>query len=314
MTSAPLALVVYNRPAHTRKTIEALKVNPEFAATPVYVFCDGSKSVAAEAQVAEARRTARELLPDATFVESEQNKGLARSIVAATSQLTQSHGRAIVLEDDLLVAPDFLAYMNAALNRYENDTAVMQVSAYLPATRQDWGNRAITLPFTTSWGWGTWRRAWADFEFRDEELRTIVADAGLSRAFDLDGRCRYSNMIEDQLKGRLDSWAVYWYAHVFLRRGLVIFPPASRVANAGFDGSGTHRSRRAQRSAKIVRPPTALPGPVSFPNTAAVDPAVFRQISIAAGRSTSLLNAVRNAALALPRLALRAIDGGDAYF
>ncbi len=160
--AAPLALFVYKRAAHTARTIAALKACDGFADTAVTVFADGAKSVADEPAVAAVRALVAAELPGAQLVAAPANQGLARSIIAGTTALVRQHGRVIVLEDDLLVAPDFLTFMNAALDRYADDARVMQVSGHMFDV--DVGPHPVFLPFVTSWGWGTWARAWDHFD------------------------------------------------------------------------------------------------------------------------------------------------------
>jgi hypothetical protein len=50
----------------------------------------------------------------------------------------------------------------------------------------------------------------------------------------------YFSMLEAQLAGRVDSWAVRWQLSAFLNNSLTIYPRQSLIVNAGFDGSGTH--------------------------------------------------------------------------
>ena len=51
---------------------------------------------------------------------------------------------------------------------------------------------------------------------------------------------KYWKMLKKQRAGAIDSWAIRWYASVFLRNGLGLFPAHSYVKNIGFDDSGVH--------------------------------------------------------------------------
>ncbi|RYZ88025.1 MAG: glycosyltransferase family 2 protein, partial [Proteobacteria bacterium] len=42
--SNPIALFVYKRPDHTRRTLEALLANHGFGNRPLYIFSDGPKT------------------------------------------------------------------------------------------------------------------------------------------------------------------------------------------------------------------------------------------------------------------------------
>ena len=132
MNFAPIALFIYNRPEHTRRTLDALMQCPEFAHSPLYVFCDGPKNAEDENRVHMARTVARGIAGShGEFIESETNRGLAHSIITGVGRLCHAHERVIAVEDDLLVSRHFFGFLNRALDRYEHETKVMQVSAYM---------------------------------------------------------------------------------------------------------------------------------------------------------------------------------------
>ena len=244
MNTAPVALFVYNRPWHTEKTIEALLGNAGAADTALYVFSDGPKDEAAKPGVAQVRSHIRELagFRSVTVVERETNHGLARSIIDGVSTLCEKFGSVIVIEDDLVVAPTFLRYMNASLARYRDHPGVMQVSGYMFPAEAGADTDSFFLPFTTSWGWGTWARAWRDFDLDMSGLAKLSADGNLRGQFNLGGTYDYYGMLLKQLRGEVDSWAIRWYLSVFLKGGLTLYPARTLVRNIGFDGSGTHCS------------------------------------------------------------------------
>jgi hypothetical protein len=171
----------------------------------------------------------------------ERNAGLAESIISGVNEVTRRFGRAIVLEDDLEFSPEFLSYMNSALHRYESDNHVYQVSGQLFDTPEFHGrSAAVFLPFTSSWGWGTWRRAWERFDPSATGWECLAKDSSLRQKFNLNGTYDFSTMLERQMTGHGDSWAIRWYWSVFRNDGVACFPPVSLVRNTGMDGSGTH--------------------------------------------------------------------------
>jgi hypothetical protein len=146
----------------------------------------------------------------------------------------------IVLEDDLVTSRYFLEFMNTALDRYEGEERVMQIAGYMFPERLVFEEDALFLPFISSWGWATWRRAWRHFKPRPAGYERVLADSALRKRFDLNGNYNYSRILRAALRGRIDSWAVWWYLTVFLRNGLVLFPRKTLVRNLGFDGSGVN--------------------------------------------------------------------------
>jgi hypothetical protein len=160
---APIALFTFKRPSHTRRTLETLAANPEFELSPLHIFCDGARRASEQSEVDEVRELVRQWPhPDKHIVSGVENRGLSKSVRAGVTELCERYGRVIVVEDDLVLSPVFLRYMNDALVRYQNDPKVMQISAHNFPVELQVPHEAIFLRLSTSWGWATWRRAWIE--------------------------------------------------------------------------------------------------------------------------------------------------------
>lgn len=239
---APIALFIFKRPTVLRQTIESLATNPEFEHSPIVVFGDGPRNDDDAEAVNAAREVAQAMLGErARYEFSPVNRGLAKSIVEGVGSLVREHGRAIVIEDDLLLAPGFLAFMNGALDRYADDPSIFQVSGhnhYVPELTDS--RSAVILPFTTTQGWGVWDRSWRRLDINATGWETLKSDRSLRRRFNLDGAYDYSMMLERQMRGNGNSWGILWYWTVFKSQGHVVFPPKTLVYNLGMDSSGTN--------------------------------------------------------------------------
>lgn len=239
--SAPIALFAYKRVHHLRQTVEALASNSLAAESDLFVFADGARTAADEADV----RAVRDYIGSITGFRSitpilrDSNMGLSASIISGVTELITTHGEVIVVEDDLVTSPYFLAYMNAALRLYRDDERVISVHGYLYPL-------SVRLPETfflrgaDCWGWATWQRGWDLFEADGRKLLAELEQQKLTRSFDLNGAYPYTNMLRDQVSGRNDSWAIRWHASAFLNGRLTLYPGCSLVRNIGFDASGTH--------------------------------------------------------------------------
>lgn len=244
---APIVLFTFKRPEHTRRTLESLAQNLEFAASPLFIYCDGPRNEAEAAQVDETRKLVRDWPhPNKTIIERDRNWGLANSVIEGVSEICECFGRVIVVEDDLIVSPVFLNYLNTALERYADEPKVMQVSAHMFPVSIQTQYDAVMLPFTTSWGWATWDRAWKHFYPSMSGYEKLKASRVLRRKFDLDGAYPYFRMLKRQACGKVDSWAIRWYLNVFLLDGLVVYPLHSLVRHEGYDDTATHAARRNQ--------------------------------------------------------------------
>jgi len=255
---APIVLFVYNRPMHTHQTVEALKQNLLSKQSKLIIFSDAPGTEAQDEKVKEVRRYIRQItgFKSVKIVERKTNFGLARSVIEGVSKVIQEYGRVIVLEDDLQVSPYFLDFMNSALDVYENESKVMHISGYMfPIGDLDLPE-TFFLRGASCWGWATWARAWEMFESDTKNLLDAIRAKKLEYEFDMQGTVGYTNMLEHQLNGDVDSWAVRWYASVFLNEGNCLHPAQSLVNNIGHDGTGVHCGTNTMYEVEIssVRP------------------------------------------------------------
>ena len=269
--NAPIALFIYNRPEHLAQTLRSLCENPELSDSPVYVYGDGPKDPADRVRVEAARQVAQEMLGGrANYRFRSDNAGLAASVIQGVTEVTELHGQAIVIEDDLQLSAGFLRYMNETLRKYAACEDVYQVSGYMFTAPQVASRRsAVFLPIISTWGWATWKRAWTKFDPLAVGWEKLRKNRQLRRRFNFDGVYNYAAMLNRQMLGRGDSWGIRWYWSVFIRNGLVCYPPWSLVANQGMDGSGTH-GRGALRGFSTVAAAGA-PGEIVLPDRPAIN-------------------------------------------
>jgi len=238
MTPAPIVLFTYNRPEHTRRTVEALQRNSSAAESDLFIYSDGPRP-GDEGKVTRVRAYLKTVagFRSVTVIERNRNWGLADSIVDGVTTTVGCHGRVIVLEDDIITAPAFLSYMNDALEQYADTPEVMHIGGYMFPLKDDRLPERFFLRQSLCWGWGTWARAWRYFH-RDAEQYIGKFNEENIRLFNMNGAYDYWAQLLANNSGKMRTWAVYWYACVFSRGGLCLSSRDSFVANIGFDGSG----------------------------------------------------------------------------
>lgn len=256
---APVALFAYRRPDHLAACLQSLAACPESQGTDLIVFCDGPKGSGDAADVAKVRELARMAsgFSSVRVVERATNQGLAASVISGVGEVLAKRDRIIVVEDDLVVSPDFLRYLNEGLDLYADDTAVVSIHAYTYAVKEPLP-QSFFLKGADCWGWATWRRGWAVFDADGGALLDRLRASGREREFDLDGAYPYSRMLAEQAAGTIDSWAVRWHASAFLADKLTLYPGESLVKNIGQDGSGTHSVASRSHAAAATLLPGAL--------------------------------------------------------
>ncbi|MBN3894908.1 MAG: glycosyltransferase family 2 protein [Nostoc sp. NOS(2021)] len=267
MNYSPIALFVYKRPEHTRRTLESLIQCPEFVDSPLYVFCDGAKKEEDKEKVMQAREVVYSLVgTKAEIIESTTNRGLANSIISGVTSLCDKYQRVIVVEDDLVVAPQFLGFLNVALEKYKNESSLMHVTGYMyPIADFKDGTDALFLPFISSWGWGTWKRAWNYFDPQATGWELLKKDKNMRHRFNLDSNYNFFEMLKMQMSGDIDSWAIRWYWSIFQNNGYTVFPPISYVKNIGFDSTATHGNWTSRKYLNQLDYPHNITN-IDFPN------------------------------------------------
>lgn len=256
---APVAVFAYKRPAHLARTLDSLAANPEADRTDIVIYCDAARRLEDQAGVAEVRTvvdTPRSF-QSTTVVRRDTNYGLARSIIDGVTRMLELHGEVIVVEDDLLLSRHFLRYMNDGLRRYAAEPRVASIHGYSYPTAEPLPE-TFFLRGADCWGWATWSRAWKEFDQDGARLLAALREHKLVKRFDLDGSQPFARMLEDQVDGRNDSWAIRWHASSFLAGRLTLYPGRSLVENIGNDSTGTH----CGTSSAFARPPTTAPVPV----------------------------------------------------
>ena len=241
MALAPIALFVYNRPVHTSMTVDALRKNILANQSDLVIFSDAPKAGVSENKVHEVREYIHQIdgFKSLTIIERSANFGLADSIIEGVTKLCNDFGKVIVLEEDLITSPYFLQYMNNALDFYEKEENVVAIDAYMFPINSIMPE-TFFLKDPGCWGWATWQRGWALFESNGSILLEQLKGKNLEKVFDYDGAYPYTKMLMDQVKRKNNSWAIRWYASIFLQDKLALHVGKSLVHNIGNDNSGTH--------------------------------------------------------------------------
>jgi len=246
---APIVLFVYNRPSHTKKTIEALKNNELAGESDLFIFSDGAKSENDAQRVDEVREYIKTIkgFGGVEVTEREKNFGLANSIISGVNHVSSLYDRVIVLEDDVITAPSFLTFMNNALEFYQTNKSIFSVSGYpysikIPGSYK----KDVFISYrASSWGWGTWKDRWEKVDWEVKDFNSFIKDKKAQKLFNRAGE-DVTPMLKAQIWGEIDSWAIRWtYSH-FKNNAYCLLPIIPLCKNIGTDSSGTH-SATSQR-------------------------------------------------------------------
>lgn len=247
----PVALFAFRRADLLARTLAALRAND---VPLIYAFSDGARNSAEEADVAEVRRLLRNVdWAEMHLVERPENLGLTPSEISGVSDVLAIYDEVVVCEDDIEFAPGAYAYLKAALERYRNEPRVMSISGWThprmtPLDAQDAPHFTGRFP---TWGWATWRRAWAGFPgLSAAELRDRCAVRGIDIA-------KHGRDVADWFAKGVEhvGYDYMFYLHMMLHDGLTLLPPRAMTLHIGNDSRAAHPQDRTEWEDQPEPPP-----------------------------------------------------------
>ena len=173
---------------------------------------------------------------------AKENQGLGNSIIHGVSTVINQYGTAIIIEDDLVLAPNFLAFMNEGLQRYKDEQKIFSICGYSNKVKVPKGYAYDTYFCTrsSSWGWATWADRWNSVNW---DLKDFGSYRQKAKEFNRWGGSDCWKMLHDWHNGKNKSWAIRFCFAQFLQDKLSLFPIISKINNEGFDGEGTNCKR-----------------------------------------------------------------------
>ena len=246
---APILLFVYNRPEHTKRTLDALCQNNLARDSKLIIYADGPKDGASKEEInliKETRSFCKDIIGFASVkvIESNYNKGLDPSEIDGITNVINEYDKVIVLEDDLITNKYFLRYMNEALDFYHDDNRIFQIAGFtdniqFPMCYTKYHN-IFASHRVESCGWATWKDRWNLCKWNEENYDIIKYPNKLKiNKFNRGGADLYDQLL-NKLSGITDAWDIRWQNCVYEHEALCIRPVRSMIYNIGFDGTGVH--------------------------------------------------------------------------
>lgn len=250
--TAPIFVTVYNRIEHLRKCINSLKECDLANETVLYISSDAPKYVQDE----EIIREIREFIHSITGFKQvipfchKTNIGLHDAYFFGINYIFEKHDKIIFLEDDIIVAPDFLKFVNDGLIFFENNPKIFAISAFSFSIFYNHNLNDSRTYFTnrySAWGCGIWKKKLLQIpEYSLEDLRLSLKDKKFIKKIDSIGIDLYPSLlssVDHRKMLTLDFLTTY---HLVRSDLFCVSPYVSKTFNIGNDGSGT-RTRKSKR-------------------------------------------------------------------
>lgn len=170
-----------------------------------------------------------------------ENLGLRNHILWCGDQ-TENYGSVIIVEDDVLLDPQFYKYAIEALNYYNSDTEVAGIALYSPAFNENAGlpfnpletnSSVYAMAVPCSWGQAWSKSQWREFKRWYGSGETEKVD-----------NCQVIPKITKSWPE--SSWKKYFAAFMAEQNLYFVYPYRSYSTNCS-DGGGTHIERATSR-------------------------------------------------------------------
>jgi glycosyltransferase involved in cell wall biosynthesis len=286
MSLAPILLFVYNRLDTLKQTVQSLQQNELASESSLYIFSDAPKSETQKEMVGEVRNFSKNIsgFKSIKVIEAEKNLGLANSIIFGVTKMINEHGSVIVLEDDLLLTPNFLSFMNSSLALYEKNDKVFSVSGFIFDLKvaREYRYDVFFTKRHCSWGWAMWKDRWNEIDWNVSDFSDFASSKEQQNSFNELGS-DLSESLKKQMRGEINSWAIRCNYHQFKKNSYTVYPIESKVDNLGFGIEATHTKQRFNKYHTTLEPEPKYV--FKYPNDIIVDHSLtkqfFRKYSVA---------------------------------
>ncbi len=250
---APIVIFAFKRPEKLKKLLLSLEENAEFKESKILFYVDKYLDKSDKKRNEEVLEIVNEHSNNSNFEihYNKKNLGLKKNILQGINNSLDKYENAIFIEDDLIVGKYFLNYMNASLNFYENKKEIKHISGYNYPTFLGSNKSNYFTSYMNCWGWATWSDRWFEntnftnnlISELPKKKRLDFTVYGLEKDFE-------SQLLRNE-NNEIETWAIFWYQHIFLSGGLCVNPKKTLVQNTGNDNEATHKINSKIYNSKI---------------------------------------------------------------
>jgi hypothetical protein len=265
MLETPVLLLIFNRPAETRRVFEAIQ---KAAPRKLYVAADGPRANKENeaALCEETRKVVSSFTGELHTLYRDNNLGCKNAVAEGITWFFNNVEQGIILEDDCLPDPTFFSFCEELLKKYKDDPRIMHISGNNFQFGRQRGNASYYFSrFPHIWGWASWRKAWAHYTISMDDYPQLRQEPEFKKY--LDNR----NLLMTY-EGKINTWDSQWLCSVYRQKGYAALPNVNLVRNIGFESDNfTHTAEAPWWYKKINHgsiPVVTHPGKVEYNNKA----------------------------------------------
>jgi hypothetical protein len=238
---APIVVFAYRRKKKLQNLINSLLINSDSKHTLIYFFQDSYKDLDDKNDVLKVKKYISEIkgFKKKIIISRRKNIGLSNNIISGINFIFQKYSKAIFLEDDLVVSNNFIEFMNQALDKYYKNKKVWHINGWSFDLEENLHRDMFFSRHMNCWGWATWKNRWDKFHNNPEKFIKIF-NKKMINEFNFNNQIDNWSQILRNYKKEISTWAIFWYATIFINNGLCLSFNQSLTKYDGFDLDSTY--------------------------------------------------------------------------
>lgn len=258
----PVAIIFFNRPDTLKKVFEAVR---NARPSKLFLIQDGAREGRADddAKIAECRSIVADIDWECEVVRdySDVNLGCGKRVYSGITSAFNTVDRIIIIEDDIVVTPDFFRFCAELLEKYKDDQRIHRISGMCHMGQ--YSKSPYSYGFTnisSCWGWATWKRVWDDMDyemsFLDDEYTMNCFKHNYRYKKDAKKLLKTGYERREILRSgkRLTAWTYQFSMGGRLNNRLDITPCKNLITCIGLTDDSGHASNSIKKIPKGLQP------------------------------------------------------------
>jgi hypothetical protein len=241
----PVTIIVFNR---YKEALQLYKYLQVIKPVKLFIISDGPRpKVPGEKEaVQKVRKLFEKINWDCEIYKnySEENMGCDDRIPDGLSWVFTHVEYSIILEDDCIPDIYFHQFCQELLEKYRYDNDVMFISGTNLAGQVTIKESYFFSYHSSTWGWATWRRAWAKYQATQEYWNYVNEKNQLNEIFDKKTADFFKNSVNHHFSQGIYPWDYLWWSCCLYSKGISVTPAVNLVTNIGFSRNATHTEEK----------------------------------------------------------------------
>ncbi len=243
--NTPILFLLFNRPDTTQIVFAQIK---KIKPTQLFLAADGPRPFIPreKEKCVEARSVVNQIdwQCDVKTLFREENLGCGRAVSSAIAWFFSHVTEGIILEDDCLPDLSFFPYCQELLAKYRDEEKVKLIGGINFQDGITRGNGSYYFShYPEIWGWATWRRVWAEYDFEMKDWNEAKAAQLLDGKYKtIEEKKYWLQKFKATKEGKINTWDYQLTYAILKANGIAITPQKNLVKNIGITNQATHVS------------------------------------------------------------------------